>query len=82
MSNIVDELQEGLKLLKLEWAEDLAQYKKKFLNTTLAEKKKSRNYLASDPAEKKAKLAWVSGFWWRLSDLIPAILPHFPQVNR
>ncbi|SEG40178.1 AAA domain-containing protein [Algoriphagus boritolerans] len=41
MSNIVDELQEGLKLLKLEWAEDLAQYKKKFLNTTLAEKKKA-----------------------------------------
>lgn len=41
MLNIIDELKEGLKLLKLEWAEDLAQYKKKFLNTTLAEKKKA-----------------------------------------
>jgi superfamily I DNA and/or RNA helicase len=40
MPNIEEELKQGLKLLKLEWQEDLAQYQKKFLNTTLAEKKK------------------------------------------
>ena len=40
MSNINDELKQGLKLLKLEWSEDLAQYKKKFLNTSIADKKK------------------------------------------
>lgn len=40
MSNINDELKQGLKLLKLEWSEDLAQYKKKFLNTSISDKKK------------------------------------------
>ena len=40
MLNIIEELKQGLKLLKLEWSEDLAQYKRKFLNTSLAEKKK------------------------------------------
>ncbi|SIN84844.1 AAA domain-containing protein [Algoriphagus halophilus] len=40
MPNIKEELKNGLKLLKLEWQEDLAQYKKKFLNTSLADKKK------------------------------------------
>ncbi|MDG1276814.1 MAG: AAA domain-containing protein [Algoriphagus sp.] len=40
MPNIEEELKQGLKLLKLEWQEDLAQYQKKFLNTSLAEKKK------------------------------------------
>ena len=40
MSNINEELKQGLKLLKLEWSEDLAQYKKKFLNTSIADKKK------------------------------------------
>ncbi|MDI1322829.1 MAG: AAA domain-containing protein [Algoriphagus sp.] len=40
MRDILDELKKGLSLLKIEWQEDLAQYKKKFLNTTLAEKKK------------------------------------------
>lgn len=40
MPNISEELKQGLKLLKLEWSEDLAQYKKKFLNTSLADKKK------------------------------------------
>jgi ATP-dependent RNA/DNA helicase IGHMBP2 len=40
MPNITEELKQGLKLLKQEWAEDLAQYKKKFLNTSLADKKK------------------------------------------
>jgi ATP-dependent RNA/DNA helicase IGHMBP2 len=40
MPNIEEELKHGLKLLKLEWQEDLAQYQKKFLNTNLAEKKK------------------------------------------
>jgi ATP-dependent RNA/DNA helicase IGHMBP2 len=40
MPNIIEELKQGLKLLKLEWSEDLAQYKKKFLNTSLADKKK------------------------------------------
>lgn len=40
MRDILDELKKGLALLKIEWKEDLAQYKKKFLNTSLAEKKK------------------------------------------
>lgn len=40
MPNIKEELNHGLKLLKLEWQEDLAQYKKKFLNTSIADKKK------------------------------------------
>lgn len=40
MPNYLEELKLGLKLLKLEWQEDLAQYKKKFLNTTVADKKK------------------------------------------
>ncbi len=40
MPNIIEELKQGLQLLKLEWSEDLAQYKRKFLNTSLAEKKK------------------------------------------
>jgi len=40
MPNIEEELKQGLKLLKLEWQEDLAQYQKKFLNTSLTEKKK------------------------------------------
>jgi superfamily I DNA and/or RNA helicase len=40
MRDILDELKKGLGLLKMEWQEDLAQYKKKFLNTSLAEKKK------------------------------------------
>ncbi len=40
MPNISEELKQGLKLLKLEWSEDLAQYKKKFLNTSIADKKK------------------------------------------
>ncbi len=40
MGNITEELKHGLKLLKLEWEEDLAQYKRKFLNTTLSDRKK------------------------------------------
>ncbi|REG81690.1 AAA domain-containing protein [Algoriphagus antarcticus] len=40
MPNITEELKNGLKLLKQEWQEDLAQYKQKFLNTSLADKKK------------------------------------------
>jgi ATP-dependent RNA/DNA helicase IGHMBP2 len=40
MPNIIDELKQGLKLLKLEWEEDLSQYRRKFLNTSIAEKKK------------------------------------------
>ena len=40
MRNSLDELKQGLKLLKLEWQEDLAQYKKKFLHTSVADKKK------------------------------------------
>jgi superfamily I DNA and/or RNA helicase len=40
MPNIEEELKYGLKLLKLEWQQDLAQYQKKFLNTSLSEKKK------------------------------------------
>lgn len=40
MPNSLDELKAGLTLLQLEWREDLAQYKKKFLNTSVADKKK------------------------------------------
>ena len=40
MPNSLDELKTGLTLLQLEWREDLAQYKKKFLNTSVADKKK------------------------------------------
>lgn len=40
MPNILEELKQGLQLLKLEWAEDLANYKKKFLNTSISDKKK------------------------------------------
>ncbi|MCS5488821.1 AAA domain-containing protein [Algoriphagus limi] len=40
MDKVTEELKKGLKLLRLEWEEDLAQYKKKFLNTSLADKKK------------------------------------------
>ena len=47
MRNSLDELKQGLKLLKLEWQEDLAQYKKKFLHTSVADKKKGGHYLAS-----------------------------------
>lgn len=40
MGKVTVELQKGLKLLRQEWQEDLTQYKQKFLNTSLAEKKK------------------------------------------
>lgn len=40
MRNSLEEIKVGLKLLQLERQEDLAQYKKKFLNTTIADKKK------------------------------------------
>ena len=40
MSKYLEELKQGLKLLKMEWQEDLAQYRKKFLHTSLADKKK------------------------------------------
>lgn len=40
MDKVTEELKKGLKLLKLEWQEDLAQYKQKFLNSSIAEKKK------------------------------------------
>ena len=40
MDKVTEELKKGLKLLKLEWQEDLAQYKQKFLNSSLADKKK------------------------------------------
>lgn len=40
MRDILGELKRGLATLKIEWQEDLAQYKKKFLHTSLAEKKK------------------------------------------
>ena len=40
MPNSLDELKTGLTLLQLEWREDLAQYKKKFLNTSVADKKR------------------------------------------
>ncbi|RAI86026.1 AAA domain-containing protein [Algoriphagus yeomjeoni] len=41
MDKVTEELKKGLKLLKLEWQEDLAQYKQKFLNSSLADKKKA-----------------------------------------
>lgn len=40
MDKITEELKKGLKLLKVEWQEDLAQYKQKFLNSSLSDKKK------------------------------------------
>ncbi len=40
MDKVTEELKKGLKLLKLEWQEDLAQYKQKFLNSSIADKKK------------------------------------------
>ncbi len=40
MPNYLEELKLGLKLLKLEWQEDLSQYKKKFLHASVADKKK------------------------------------------
>lgn len=40
MDKVTEELKKGLALLKKEWQEDLAQYKSKFLNTSIAEKKK------------------------------------------
>ncbi len=40
MSNIKEELKVSLKLLKQEWEEDLQQYKKKFLYTSISDKKK------------------------------------------
>ncbi|WP_026954697.1 IGHMBP2 family helicase [Algoriphagus vanfongensis] len=39
MDKVTEELKKGLKLLKQEWQEDLAQYKKKFLNTALQARK-------------------------------------------
>jgi len=39
MSNIAEELEKSLKLLKQEWEEDLQQFKKKFLYTSIADKK-------------------------------------------
>lgn len=39
MSNIQEELQNSLKLLKQEWEEDLQQFKKKFLYTSISDKK-------------------------------------------
>jgi ATP-dependent RNA/DNA helicase IGHMBP2 len=39
MSNIQDQLRNTFKLLKIEWEEDLTQYKKKFLYTSVADKK-------------------------------------------
>lgn len=41
MDKVTEELKKGLKFLKLEWQEDLAQYKQKFLNSSLADKKKA-----------------------------------------
>ncbi|PZX51461.1 IGHMBP2 family helicase [Algoriphagus chordae] len=41
MDKVTEELKKGLKLLKLEWQEDLAQYKQKFLNSSLSDKKKA-----------------------------------------
>jgi superfamily I DNA and/or RNA helicase len=41
MDKVTEELKKGLKLLKQEWMEDLAQYKQKFLNSSLSEKKKA-----------------------------------------
>ncbi|MCH7398975.1 AAA domain-containing protein [Belliella sp. DSM 107340] len=40
MHNIQEELNISLKLLRQEWAEDLEQYKKKFLYTSISDKKK------------------------------------------
>ncbi|MDN3203177.1 AAA domain-containing protein [Algoriphagus sediminis] len=40
MDKVTEELKRGLKLLKKEWQEDLAQYKAKFMNTSIAERKK------------------------------------------
>lgn len=40
MDKVTEELIKGLKLLKQEWIEDLVQYKKKFLNASLIDKKK------------------------------------------
>ncbi|UJP65038.1 AAA domain-containing protein [Mongoliitalea daihaiensis] len=39
MSKIQDQLKNTLRLLKIEWEEDLAQYKKKFMYTSIADKK-------------------------------------------
>jgi ATP-dependent RNA/DNA helicase IGHMBP2 len=39
MGNIQEELRNSLKLLKQEWEEDLQQYKKKFLYTSISDKK-------------------------------------------
>lgn len=39
MLNIQDQLKNTFRLLKIEWEEDLAQYKKKFLYTSIADKK-------------------------------------------
>ncbi|PSL06240.1 AAA domain-containing protein [Cecembia rubra] len=39
MSNIQEELKNSLKLLKQEWGEDLEQFKKKFLYTSISDKK-------------------------------------------
>ncbi|UZD22568.1 IGHMBP2 family helicase [Algoriphagus halophytocola] len=39
MDKVTEELKKGLKLLKLEWQEDLAQYRQKFLHSSLADKK-------------------------------------------
>ena len=39
MANIQEELKHSLKLLKQEWEEDLSQYKKKFLYTSISDKK-------------------------------------------
>ncbi|AFL86191.1 Type III restriction enzyme, res subunit [Belliella baltica DSM 15883] len=39
MPNIQEELKTSLKLLQLEWKEDLEQYKKKFLYTSISDKK-------------------------------------------
>jgi ATP-dependent RNA/DNA helicase IGHMBP2 len=40
MPNIHEELKNSLKLLKQEWEEDLDQFKKKFLYTSISDKKK------------------------------------------
>lgn len=40
MDHFLEELKQGLQLLKLEWQEDLALYKRKFLHATLSGKKK------------------------------------------
>ncbi len=39
MDKVDEELKKGLELLKKEWQEDLAQYKAKFLNTSIADRK-------------------------------------------